>query len=91
MKPIFFAWTRSFWLGIFPALLVSFDIASAVILDPEAVPPVAAFIAALIGSNAEQVETFLMQIAPVFALIVAHQRRGENRPYTVIPSRDALS
>lgn len=91
MTPIFFAWTRSFWLGVFPALLVAIDVLSSVVLDPEAVGPVAEFIGMLTGVSAGQVEDYLMRIAPIFALIVAHQRRGENRPYTVKATRETLS
>lgn len=90
-QPIFFAWTRSFWLGIFPALMVAFDVTAAVIMDPETIPPIAGFIAWIFDANPYQVENWLVRIAPLFALIIAHQRRGENRPYTARLSRDTLT
>lgn len=45
--PIFFAWTRSFWLGLFPALLTALDILAVATLDPTTGAPMAALLAAI--------------------------------------------
>jgi hypothetical protein len=48
-EPIFFAWTRSFWLGWAPALLTLVDVLVQLLSDPNAETPVAAAVAALLG------------------------------------------
>lgn len=86
MNPISFYITRSFWLGILPALMVALDAFVQLFLDPQMGPPVASMVAWLLSIFFEvdpvQVEAVLLKMAPVFALIVAHQRRGSARPYT---------
>ena len=82
--PIFIAWTRSFWLGIVPALLVLLDVV--VQLGTAAVAgPVAGLIAAATGWTTGSIEDVLRGVAALAALIVAHQRRGAARPYTTDP------
>ncbi len=82
--PIFIAWTRSFWLGIVPALLVLLDVA--VQLGTSSVAgPVAGLIAAATGWSTSGIEDVLRGVAALAALLIAHQRRGHNRPYTTDP------
>lgn len=83
--PIFFAWTRSFWLGILPTLLIVLDIAVQIMGDPIATPPVAALIGWMIGADPVVIEGWMLRLAPLFALLIAQQRSGQARPYTMDP------
>lgn len=89
MAPIFIGWTRSFWLGILPALLVALDVAVALIngitADASLAPPVAQFVGWMIGADPVVIEGWMLRLAPVLALIIAHQRSGAARPYTLDP------
>lgn len=89
MRPIFILWTRSFWLGIFPSLLIVLDvvvnIAAAMASDPGLVPPVASLIGWLIGADPVVIEGWMLRLAPVLALVIAQQRAGAARPYTTDP------
>jgi len=82
--PIFIGWTRSFWFGITPALLVLLDLIVAASSE-ETVGPIAALLSWLFGWSIEGTEAVMRGVASVAALIVAHQRRGQNRPYTRDP------
>lgn len=96
--PIFFAWTRSFWLGIFPALLTAIDLLIVLMADASTAGPVAAALSivlsvpaalpgfAWVAATPEQIGAFMQALAPIYALIVGHQRRGAARPYTLDPS-----
>jgi hypothetical protein len=96
-KPIFFAWTRSFWLGIFPALLTAVDMAFHIFGDPATAGPIAAALAALLSAAAlipglswltvtpEQITATMQAAAPLYALIVGQQRMHAARPYTLDP------
>lgn len=95
--PIFFAWTRSFWLGIFPAILTGIDLLLMMMADSATAGPVAMVLSVLLSVPAavpglgwlaatpEQVAAFMQTMAPIYALIVGHQRRGAARPYTIDP------
>ncbi|WP_283178641.1 hypothetical protein [Gemmobacter sp. 24YEA27] len=89
MRPIFILWTRSFWLGIFPSLLIVLDLAvnivAAVASDPALVPPVATLIGWLFGGDPVVIEGWMLRIAPLLALVIAQQRAGSARPYTANP------
>ena len=89
MRPIFILWTRSFWLGIFPSLLIILDvvvnIAAAMASDTGLVPPVASLIGWLIGGDPLVIEGWMLRLAPVLALVIAQQRAGAARPYTADP------
>ena len=98
-EPIFFAWTKSFWLGLFPALLTIVDTLFNVFSTAETSVPAATVIAAFIGvfSNlvswlwtiptvtADQVHQFMTGLAPIYAMIVGYQRMHAARPYTIDP------
>ena len=89
-EPIFFAWTRSFWLGIFPALLTALDIAFQIFGDPSTAAPVAAALAwvvRLAGGTVtpDAIARVMQAMAPLYALIVAQQRSHAARPYTIDP------
>lgn len=84
MTPIFIGWTRSFWLGIVPAIMVLADLLMAIGSDG-AVGPISGVISVMLGLPPEKVEQVLRGVAGVAALIVAHQRRGAARPYTANP------
>jgi hypothetical protein len=90
-QPIFFAVTRSFWLGILPALALFFEIAVALVSDAGLHGPLSDLIVVLFPAwTAEGVHRVLQLLAPVTAIIVAHQRRGAARPYTLRISPDTL-
>ncbi len=101
MQPIFIAATRSFWFGILPILAIALDVIVTLAADPASGPPVAATLAALLAAltpdawgldlDPARIEAGMKALAPLFALIIAHQRRGENRPYTLRATRDTLS
>lgn len=87
ITPIAFWKTRSFWLGWFPAILTLLDQLMQ-LAGTEAAVPVANSLAAILsifGSDISGIDiaNFMLTVAPVYALIVAHQRRGFNRPYEV--------
>lgn len=90
IAPVFIGATRSFWLGIVPAGLTVIDVIASAATDGSA-EPIAAALAAIIGPftgfTAEDVHGFMLSVAPICALIVAHQRRGVNRPYTSSPAK----
>lgn len=95
-EPIFILWARSFWLGILPLLAVLLDLGAVLVFDPVAGPPAALALATVVnlaGSifGAEQlldpaaVESVMVKLAPLFGLIVAQQRAGAARPYSLNP------
>lgn len=95
-EPIFFAWTKSFWLGIFPAILTAVDVMFTMFSSAETSVPVAAVLAAFISVignifqlgwviTAEGVHQFMTHLAPVYAMVVGYQRMHAARPYTIDP------
>lgn len=96
-EPIFFAWTRSFWMGIFPAVLTALDMLIVLAGDSATAGPVAAVLSILLSvpaslpglgwlaSTPEQVALFMQAMAPFYAIIVGQQRAGAARPYTIDP------
>lgn len=84
--PIFIAKTRSFWLGIVPAALTLIDVMFQV-FTTEGNEPVAAAIAAILGPvtswTPDQIASFMKGMAPLYAFIIAQQRGGLSRPYTI--------
>ena len=87
MDPIFFAWTRSFWLGVFPTILTLIDVAFQIFATPDAGAPVAALLAAILHPAwpvaADDIERTMRALAPIYALIIAQQRAGAARPYSL--------
>jgi hypothetical protein len=90
MPPIFFAATRSFWLGIVPILMILLDVAVTLAADATSGPPVAGVIARALGFDAAAVEAAMLKLAPLFALVIAQQRAGKARPYTLRATRDTI-
>lgn len=92
ITPVFIAKTRSFWLGIVPAVLTLIDVAFQVFTEAGQ-EPVAAAISAILhpltGWTPDQISATMRTMAPLYALIVAHQRRGLSRPYTANPATEA--
>ncbi len=87
--PIFFGITRSFWFGIMPALLALLDLVIAA-SDAGSVGPIAGLIAQATGWDAGSAETVLRGAGSLGALIVAQQRAGAARPYTVRANAETL-
>lgn len=91
IAPILITKTRSFWLGIVPALLTLLDVIAGAVSDGSSEPiagAVAAIIEPFTGITADQVHAFMLAIAPICALIIAHQRSGLSRPYTADPAKE---
>ena len=80
MKPIFFAWTRSFWLTVIGLAMLIFG------APPEVLYGIGAFIATVTPWTAEQVGNALTVTAPAILWVIAlQQRSGAARPYTRDP------
>ncbi|MEO1950024.1 hypothetical protein [Thioclava sp.] len=91
ITPILITKTRSFWFGIMPAGLTLVDIIAGAASDGTAEPiagAIAAIVGPVFGTTAAEVHAFMLAIAPLCALIVAHQRSGLARPYTTSPSKE---
>ena len=92
-EPIFFLWTRSFWGGIFPALLTGIDVMFGLFASADTATPVTAALSLginLIGMGfvevtREEVHNTMMALAPIYAMIVGYQRSHAARPYTIDP------
>lgn len=91
IAPVFIGWTRSFWLGIVPAGLTLFDVLMAAFTQPGN-EPVAAFLSSVLGQitgwTPDQIHDAMKAAAPIYALIVAQQRAGLTRPYTLDPAKE---
>lgn len=91
IQPIAFWKTRSFWFGWFPAALTLLDVVAGE-LSTGSTGPVSQGIAAILGSvtgwSPAEIENAMLAVAPIYALVVAHQRRGINQPYTVDPAKE---
>lgn len=96
IKPIFFLWTRSFWLTVAATFLSTSDLLIAAALDPVAGSSVARFLAALVSAipmlpdvTADQVTTSMRVAAALCAIFAVQQRMGSAthppRPYTIDP------
>lgn len=84
-SPVFIGRTRSFWLGILPALLLMVEGLSSLVTDPEMALPLARLVSALSGMAVPEAEQILLRFSPLLALVVASQRAGAVRPYTLRP------
>jgi hypothetical protein len=87
--PIFFAVTRSFILGIVPVLIAAADLIVA-ISTGEASGPVADFLTWTFGWSPEQATKVVRGVGTVAALIIAQQRSGAARPYTMEISKETM-
>lgn len=80
MKPIFFAWTRSFWLTVFGIVLLIFG------APPDVLNGIAVIVASVTPWTPGAVGDVLNVIAPVALWLGAMQQRsGSARPYTLDP------
>lgn len=93
LLPIFILNTKSFWLGIAPAVLTLLDIMVAWGAGDPSAAPVATALAAVLGWatgwTADDIHRVMVVIAPIYTLIVAQQRSGITRPYAATPSASA--
>ncbi len=89
MKPIFIFITRSFWFGVMPALLVLLDIAVA-LSQADTVGPVAELLSLVTGCSPDTATGLLRGAGALAALIVAQQRAGSSRPYTMRANAETL-
>ena len=79
-EPIFFAWTRSFWLTASGVILAVFS------LDDGNLRAMGDALAIIPGVG-DGLGEIMVQIAPmVMAILALHQRSGAARPYTVNPA-----
>lgn len=83
--PVFIGKTRSFWLGILPLVLTLLD---SLLAETETGGPITNLIAAVIGKDPETVRGWMLLSSPVFGLIIAQQRGGLARPYTMNPAKE---
>lgn len=92
IAPIFIGKTRSFWLGIVPAGLTLIDVIVRAFTEAGQ-EPVAAAISAVLGQvfgwTPDQIHNAMVALAPLYALIIAQQRAGLARPYTIDLSKEA--
>ncbi len=96
IAPIFFAKTRSFWLGIVPTTLTGLDLAFSIMTGDSAIPVAnsVASIANLIGLDwtAGQIAGVMQTLLPLYMLIFAQQRGTFSgavpRPYTANPETE---
>lgn len=86
MPPIFFAWTRSFWLGALATLAAAASFWLQ--LDQSALE---AFINAWLSPLwASRVTASLPIVSALATALVMHQRSGSARPYTTRLSAETL-
>lgn len=92
LRPIFIMKTRSFWLGIAPALLTILDVMFAAATGDASATPVASAISTVLGWafgwTPEQIFGVMKALAPIYAFIVAQQRSGITRPYAATPAAE---
>lgn len=80
MRPIFFAWTRSFWSAALTALLIVHDTGEPLIRA------LALALAPLTGWDVERATETGLALLPLVTLAFAMQQRsGAARPYTADP------
>ena len=79
-EPIFFAWTRSFWLTASGVILAVFS------LDDGNLRAMGDALAIIPGVG-DGLGEILVQIAPLVMFVLAMQQRsGASRPYTLDPT-----
>ena len=95
--PIFFAVTKSFLLGLLPAMLTLVDVLFNLASSTETATPIAAVIAAFmsvlsgfpgldfLAVTREQVHDTMTSLAPIYAMIVGYNRSHAARPYMINP------
>lgn len=96
IAPIFFAKTRSFWLGIVPTSLTALDLAFSTLTGENAIPVANAIASAvnLVGIDwtGEQIAAVMQTLLPLYLLIFAQQRGTFSgavpRPYTANPEKE---
>ncbi len=87
--PIFVGITRSFWFGIMPALFVALDTVIA-LAQADVAGPVSEMLALVFGCRPDTAATILRGAGALAALIVAQQRAGSSRPYTMRANAETL-
>ena len=84
-KPVFFAWTRSFWIA-------SAAVAALFAGDTELMDGLSQVIALVAGYPFDLVDPVVDRLVPAAATLLAlHQRSGAARPYTMKVSKDTLA
>lgn len=87
--PIFLLHTRSFWLGILPAVLTLLDVMFSAASGDATAAPVAQSIYYILGHflswTPEEIHSVMKAMSPLYAFIVAQQRAGITRPYSATP------
>lgn len=81
MKPIFFAWTRSFWAGAL-AILSSLDGILPLLIDPQVQGPISQLVGHFTGYD---VQGLVAAATPLLTFFALQQRSGSARPYTIDP------
>jgi len=81
---IFIGYTRSFLLGIMPVLLSGLDAILAIVESGET-GPITALLVSVLGMDAESAEGAVRLVGVVAGLIIAWERSGRARPYSLNP------
>lgn len=89
IAPVFIGYTRSFLIGILPLLLTAMDILVQLFTDHATAAPAATIIAWAVSLvhpvTAAEVTAVMQLLAPLWGMIIAQQRAGYARPYTLDP------
>lgn len=84
MKPIFFAWTKSFWLGLLAVVAL-------VASDSTLIDGLSQLVALSLSIDLDVVDGVMGRLVPALATIAAlQQRSGSARPYTMRMSKETL-
>ena len=84
MRPIFFAYTRSFLLGVIPVLAAGLD-AIVALVETGNEGPITEFMAALFGLSPGTAESIVRVVGMVAGLLIAYERSGFARKYSTNP------
>lgn len=77
--PIFFLWTRSFWLGVL-------GVGALLAQDAAAIEAFAEIVSWVVDKDADVITKKAMKLAPgVLFLAAMQQRSGASRPYSANP------
>lgn len=84
MRPIFFAYTRSFLLGIIPVLAAGLD-AIVALIETGDEGPITAVLANAFGFDPDTAESIVRVVGMIAGLLIAYERRGWARKYSADP------
>ena len=89
-RPIFFGITRSFLLGLLPAIVVGLDLIVALTQGDTAGPLAELLVWAFGWQDVDSGTSVVRGVGTMAAFIVAHQRSGATRAYTTEISKETM-